>query len=125
MKLNLLVIKTENPEMLKMQYECFGISFEYHQHGKEPFHYAAEIDGLVFEIYPLPKSIIRAESFNKANNLLDQTRLGFTVRNLDALVKQLEASNWEIISTPKEMPWGKVAIIADLDGRKVELKETL
>ncbi|MBT31958.1 MAG: glyoxalase/bleomycin resistance/extradiol dioxygenase family protein [Thalassobius sp.] len=123
MKLNLLVIKTESPEMLKKQYECFGISFDYHQHGKGPFHYAAEIDDLVFEIYPLPKSIIRAENFNTSNNLLDQTRLGFTVKNLDILIKQLETTNWEIISTAKEMPWGKVAIVADLDARKVELTE--
>ena len=32
--LNLLVIRTSNPEELKTQYEHLGLTFEYHQHGK-------------------------------------------------------------------------------------------
>lgn len=113
MKLNLLVIRTSNPKLLKDQYEKLGFKFEYHQHGNGPFHYAAEQNGFVFEIYPLTKSM------EKADNSL---RLGFDVDDLKSKMINLENSNWKIISEPKETEWSFVALLQDLDGRKVELK---
>ncbi|MGH1387773.1 VOC family protein [Kordia sp.] len=113
MKLNLLVIRTSNPELLKDQYEKLGFEFEYHKHGNGPFHYAAAQNGFVFEIYPLTKSM------EKADNSL---RLGFDVDNLRSKIVTLENSNWNILSKPTETEWGLTALIQDLDGRKVELK---
>lgn len=78
-----------------------------------PFHYAAEQNGFVFEIYPLTKSM------EKADNSL---RLGFDIPDLENKMLALEKSNWKIISKPKETEWGLVALLQDLDGRKVELK---
>ncbi|CAL2101708.1 protein of unknown function [Tenacibaculum sp. 190130A14a] len=57
MNLNLLVIRTGDPEKLKEQYELIGHKFDYHRHGNGPFHYASEQNGFVFEIYPLTKSM--------------------------------------------------------------------
>ncbi|TCP21520.1 hypothetical protein EV195_1186 [Tenacibaculum skagerrakense] len=34
MKINLIVIRTSNPEILKIQYEKLGFEFDYHKHGK-------------------------------------------------------------------------------------------
>ncbi|WP_299438272.1 hypothetical protein [uncultured Aquimarina sp.] len=113
MKINLLVIRTDNPEILKTQYEKLGFNFDYHQHGNGPFHYASEQDGFVFEIYPLTKSM------GKADNSI---RLGFEIQELNAKIIDLENSNWKIISEPKETEWGLTALIQDLDGRKIELK---
>ena len=62
MKLNLLVIRTLNPEILKDQYEKLGFEFTFYQHGKGPFHYASEENGFVFEIYPLTKSMEKADN---------------------------------------------------------------
>lgn len=113
MKINLLVIRTENPENLKNQYEILGHEFDYHQHGNGPFHYASEQDGFVLEIYPLTKSM------EKADNSL---RLGFDVRDLKTKIEELKNSNWTIISEPLETKWGLTAVVQDLDGRKIELK---
>ena len=57
MNINLLMIRTENPELLKVKYEKLGFEFDYHRHGKGPYHYAPEQNGFVFEIYPLTKSM--------------------------------------------------------------------
>jgi hypothetical protein len=113
MKLNLLVIRTENPEILKVQYEKIGFEFDYHKHGNGPFHYASELNGFVLEIYPLAKSM------TKADNSL---RLGFEIENLEIKVENLKKTNWKILSEPKKTEWGMVSIIQDLDGRKIELK---
>jgi len=113
MKLNLLVIRTSNPEKLKLQYEKLGFSFEYHQHGNGPFHYASEQDGFVFEIYPLTKSMEKVDS---------SIRLGFDIKNLYDVMVDIHNSNWKVISKVKQTEWGDIAIVQDLDGRKVELK---
>lgn len=113
MKLNLLVIRTEKPELLKNQYELLGFEFDYHQHGNGPFHFASEIDGFVFEIYPLTKSM------EKADNSI---RLGFNIEELETKMKQLENSNWVIKSPLSETEWGLTSVVQDLDGRKIELK---
>lgn len=113
MKINLLVIRTENPETLKTQYEKIGFKFDYHKHGNGPFHYASELNGFILEIYPLTKSM------TKADNSL---RLGFEIENLEKKVESLKKTDWRILSEPKETEWGMISIIQDLDGRKIELK---
>ncbi len=116
MKLNLIVLKTREPESLKKQYELLGLTFEYHNHGNGPFHFFAEVEGLVFEVYPLSKQV------QTADNTL---RLGFEIKNIESLITRLEGTNWIVTSDPKHTTWGKIAIIQDLDGRKVELKESI
>jgi lactoylglutathione lyase len=113
MNLNLLVIRTKEPEKLKNQYELIGHKFDYHRHGNGPFHYASEMNGFVFEIYPLSKSM------EKADNSL---RLGFEIENLKSKIDELVNSNWVILSELKNTEWGLTTVIQDLDGRKVELK---
>lgn len=113
MKVNLIVIKTLRLEELKKQYELIGIQFQYHQHGKGSFHYSAELDDLIFEIYPLSKSQTVADN---------TTRLGFTIKDFKKTINRIQESNWKIISKLHTTEWGTIAIIKDLDGRKVELK---
>ena len=113
MKINLLVIRTENPEKLKTQYEKIGFEFDYHKHGNGPFHYASEKDDFVFEIYPLIKSM------NKTDNSI---RLGFKIENLELTIEKIRKTDWNILSEIKLYEWGKTAIIQDIDGRKIELK---
>ncbi|GAB5550787.1 MAG: glyoxalase/bleomycin resistance/extradiol dioxygenase family protein [Saprospiraceae bacterium] len=113
MKLNLLVIRTQNIELLKHQYELLGFKFNCHKHGNGPFHYASEMDGFVFEIYPLTKSMGKADS---------SIRLGFDIKELALRMQALKNSSWKIISDISMTEWGPKAILQDLDGRKVELK---
>ncbi|MEM6377219.1 MAG: glyoxalase/bleomycin resistance/extradiol dioxygenase family protein [Bacteroidota bacterium] len=113
MKVNLIVIRTAAPEILKIQYEYLGFSFDYHRHGNGPYHYASEQNGFVFEIYPLTKSM------RKADNSI---RLGFDIENLQAKMVDLKETNWIIKSDLTKTEWGLTAVVQDLDGRKIELK---
>ncbi|MFK7936296.1 MAG: VOC family protein [Saprospiraceae bacterium] len=114
MQLNLLVIRTNQPKELAEFYNIFQLEFEYHRHGKGAWHYSTKIENIVFEIYPLLKS----------QKIADRSlRLGFEVKELDNLIEQLRKKNIEIVSKPKQTEWGYVAIIKDLDGRKIELTE--
>ncbi len=113
MNINLLVIRTNTPKLLKEQYEKIGFEFDYHKHGKGPYHYAAQQNGFVFEIYPLTKSMTKAD---------ENLRFGFDIANLNLVIDSLKNTNWIIKSAIKETEWGKIAVIQDLDGRKIELK---
>ena len=111
------MIRSSNPEKLKAQYEQLGMKFDYHKHGEGPLHYSSTIDGLVLEIYPLKKSQPMADK---------SLRLGFEIRGVDnffEMIKTVKTSGLKIISEPTESEWGRVGIIQDLDGRKIELKE--
>lgn len=114
MEVNLIVIRTSNPKELAGFYNQIGIDFKYHRHGKGSWHYSTEIGKLVFEIYPLMK---KQESADKT------LRLGFEVEDLDKLVETLKSAKVEIINEPKKSEFGYFAVIKDLDGRKIELKE--
>lgn len=116
MNINLIVIRTAQSERLATFYTQLGMKFDYHRHGKGSWHYSAEMDRVVFEIYPLLKNQ------EVADNSL---RLGFEVADLDNLIDTLRKKNTEIFREPKESEWGYFAIIKDLDGRKIELKERL
>lgn len=113
MRINLIVVRTKNTKKLAEFYERLGIEFEYHQHGKGPFHYSSKLDRTVFEIYPLLK---RQEKADKS------LRLGFDVKELDKLISTLDKEGFEIVSRPTKSEWGYFAVIKDLDGRKIELK---
>jgi lactoylglutathione lyase len=113
LQINLLVIRSKNADSLALQYEQLGMKFDYHKHGNGPFHYAAEFNGQVFEIYPLPAENTTSET---------KIRLGFEVEEIEATIDLLSNTNWIILSQIKVSDYGKIAIIQDLDGRKIELK---
>lgn len=114
MKLNLLVIRSEDPERTMAFYQHLGFEFTYHRHGKGPFHYSVEVEGMVFEIYPPLKDQ------DQADNTL---RLGFEVQQLDQLLMVLAESGVTILQTASPSKWGYRAVVQDPDGRKVELCE--
>lgn len=114
MEVNLIVIRTEYIDKLAKFYEKLGFVFEYHQHGNGPMHYSSQIGKVIFEIYPLRKS--DKKSYNGL-------RLGFEVENLDELIDNIKAEGHLISQEPKKTEWGYIAVIKDIDGRKIELKE--
>jgi lactoylglutathione lyase len=114
MKIKLVVIKTNKLDNLAKFYSDIGLNFEFHQHGKRVFHYAAVIDDFIFEIYPLPENIIIPDA---------TTRLGFEVGDLDEMIFKLREKGVKIITEPMLTEYGYVSIIEDLDGRKIELSQ--
>ncbi len=116
MEINLIVIRTTQPKALAEFYSQLGIKFDYHRHGNGSWHYSAEIGKLVFEIYPLMKD---QETADKS------LRLGFEVEHLDELIERLRTNGTEVVHEPKESEYGYVAVVKDLDGRQIELRERI
>lgn len=112
--LNLVVIRSPNIDRAVLFYEKLGLQFERHAHGKGPEHYASETGGFVFEIYP------QRDGANTTTN----TRIGFNVASVDAVLQLLVELDVEVLSSAKDSPWGRRAVVRDLDGHTVELVTT-
>jgi predicted enzyme related to lactoylglutathione lyase len=112
-RINLLVLKSPDIDRAASFYRLLGLSFERHQHGSGPWHYAADLDGLVFEIYPgQPEGTLPAG-----------TRLGFQVSDLDATLGDLRRHGVKVIQDKSPSPWGLRAVVEDYGGHRVELTQ--
>jgi len=111
--LNLVVIRVRDMELAHRFYTALGLSFKKHSHGQGPQHYAAENEGIVFEIYP---AMTDAE-------LTSNLRLGFKVKKVAGILAQLEEIGGKLLSPAKLSPWGLRAVIGDPFGHKIELVE--
>jgi lactoylglutathione lyase len=109
--INLLVIRSPDIHRAKSFYTTLGLSFELHSHGKGPEHYTSVANEVVFEIYPLTAGQLPTTS----------TRLGFQVNNVDDLVLLLTQIGGTLVSPPTDSPWGRRAVLRDLDGHTLEL----
>lgn len=110
-RLNLIVIRSLDTVRLVAFYQMLGISFVEEQHGSGPVHCAADLDGLVLEVYP-------AKTADEVNKTI---RLGFEIEDVAATVNALRASGVEIANDVKQSQWGLRAVVRDCDGRTVEL----
>ncbi len=109
--LNLVVLRSPDLARAAAFYSRLGLQFSQHQHDSGPQHYAAELGGGVFELYPLA-----ADGPSTLG-----TRIGFSVPSLDSVVAALSDFPGVIISPPKDSEWGRRAVVADPDGHRVEL----
>ena len=107
----LFVIRTTDIEQVLGFYELLGLDFIEHRHGTGPMHFATELSGLVFEIYPT----------TKLENVDRMLRLGFALPDLPGVVERLRSSAIPIVEEPTLSEWGMRAIVHDPDGRVVEL----
>lgn len=111
--MSLVVIRSKDIDRARLFYETLGLEFTKHQHGKGLEHFASTIGEVVFEIYPLRDSDHPTKS----------TRLGFSVDSCDELTQRLHDAGYIVRSRPNDATWGRVAVIEDLDGQKVEIVE--
>ena len=109
--LNLVVIRSNDIERARLFYLAMGLSLGQDSHDSGPPHYGAVVCGLVFEIYPLASGQPPTTG----------TRLGFQVDALDELIPPLIEAGGSVVARPKDVPGGRLAIVADPDGHKVEL----
>ncbi|MES2923175.1 MAG: VOC family protein [Verrucomicrobiota bacterium] len=112
--LNLVVLRSTDMERAAKFYSLLGLNFTRHRHGSGPEHFAAEVGGGVFEIYP--------QAADGPSTL--GTRIGFSVRSLDSAINALSEYPGAVISAPKDSQWGRRAVIADPDGHRIELVES-
>ena len=112
--LNLVVLRSPDIARAAAFYTRLGLKFSRHRHGNGPEHFAAEIPGCVFELYPLPPD--GAPSLG--------TRLGFRVPSVDAVLAALGDYPDAILTPAKDSEWGRRAVISDPDGHKIELLQS-
>lgn len=93
-------------------YTWLGLTFEYHKHGKSPYHYSAQIGHTVLEIYPLAKAQTAADK---------ELRLGFALDNFENIISTLKEKQVEFVAESIQTDYGFMAIVKDPDGRRVEL----
>jgi predicted enzyme related to lactoylglutathione lyase len=110
--LRLLVLRTKQLERLRDFYAPLGVSFVPERHGDGPLHYAGDLGGAVLELYPLDEGTPSSDPL---------TRIGFSVLDLTATLRGLEAVGGKVVSKPRETEWGLRAVVRDPDGRAVEL----
>ncbi len=106
MNVSLIVIRCADLEASKDFYSNFGLKFTLEKHGNGPKHYASEVNGIVFELYP-----------SNGEACKDNTRLGFKLPELKSGLSRLT-----VVST-YEFNGQSVFVVQDPDGRKVELSE--
>jgi len=108
--MNLVVLRSPDIDRASQFYSEMGLLLTKHRHGNGPEHYSSCVDGFVFEIYPL----------GKRQPTLD-TRIGFSVDDVDSIVSMLVAIGAELVSPVAESEWGRRAVVKDFDGHTVEL----
>lgn len=106
--LNLLVLRCRNIDVSKIFYEKLGFLFEEERHGKGPRHFAAEMNEIVFELYPLAEG-----------ETVDRSRLGFTMEVPD-LAQLLQTKEIDVVSS-YNFNNRLVFVVQDPDARKIEL----
>lgn len=111
---SLLVIRTGDMKAALAFYQALGLSFVEEQHGAGALHYACDLDGVIFEIYPA-----------RETDGADSTMLGFAVESLDKTLAALRDLGIEPKAPPKMASWGRFINVKDFDERLVQLTEKL
>lgn len=111
MQLNLIVIRTWELVRCVDFYRALGLTFQEERHGSGPAHFAADLHGVTFEIYPA----------KSADGVDSQTRLGFRSPDVARTIEQVRAAGYRIVAELASSQWGMRAVVRDPDGRAVEL----
>jgi len=108
-----VVIRVADLEQSVRFYQFLGLPLVKEHHGGGLEHYSADLQGTILELYPR-----RSESEQTS-----RVRLGFSVDSLDEALSSIQKSGGHIISGAKDSPWGRRALIEDVDGHRIELVE--
>jgi lactoylglutathione lyase len=110
--LNLVVIRVADLDRSQQFFEALGLRFSREKHGNGPEHLAAELGGVVFEIYP-----------RGSGPATVGVRLGFQVASVEAAVSAVQQLGAEVATPPAAGPWGWRAVVVDPDGLRVEVSQ--
>jgi len=111
--LNLIVLRSSDIEQSAAFYSRLGLRFSRERHGTGPEHFATTLDGVTLELYPLQPDRVAPSD----------TRIGFRVSSVDAVLAAVSDDPNAVVTPLKESPWGRRAVLADPDGRRVEIIE--
>lgn len=115
--LSLVMIRAAKPEETLAFYRAVGCEFVDEKHGNGPLHHSCNMGTTVLEIYP------GETGGATARNQAGATMLGFTVPHLHSTLGHLTDAGVELVTPPKNTPWGLRVTVADPDGRAVTISE--
>ncbi len=116
--LSLLVLRTSHIEEMLGVYRALGLAFAQEQHSNGPLHHSCDLGGTVLEIYP------GNEGQTVDRKASGATMLGFRVPSVHATLSTLQSLGVSVLTPPKNSPWGRRAVIADPDGRAIEISQS-
>jgi lactoylglutathione lyase len=99
-------------------YRTIGLDLEHEDHGEGPVHFAVDLGGVHFAIYPTEQSG-RAPALRAAGNSFP----GFYVAALDAVTESLRRMGARVLREHEQMPWGCRVVVEDPDGRAIEVND--
>lgn len=112
--IHLVVLRARELDRAEEFYQSLGMTFVRHAHGAGPVHLSCELGTQVFELYPLTDD--RPSTAG--------VRIGFSVASVDEVFAAIVAAGGKAISEPADSPWGRRAVVDDLDGHRIELTES-
>lgn len=112
--LNLVMLRSPNLARAGAFYSRLGLRFTAHRHGTGPEHFAAELPGCIFELYPLAPGGLSTVG----------TRIGFRVASVDAALATMSECPNAVVAPAKDSEWGRRAVVTDPDGHLVELLQS-
>ena len=114
-----IVIHAADLEATVAFYQAIGLPLASESHGEGPEHYACELGGAHFAVYPA-KTGGRAPGRRDAGGTL----LGLRVADLEGSVDALRKVEARVIVEAESVPWGRRALVEDPDGRVIELNQS-
>jgi predicted enzyme related to lactoylglutathione lyase len=99
-------------------YRAVGVGLEHEDHGEGPVHFAAELGGVHFAVYPA-----EAPGRAPARRAGGGSFPGFYVTSLDQVTAALAGLGAPVLQVHEEMPWGCRILVEDPDGRPVEVNQ--
>lgn len=113
-----LVLFTSEVDRSVEFYRALGVPLQHEDHGSGQVHFAAELAGVHFAIYPATE-----EGTAPARRVGGSCFPGFFVTSLAEVRTAVEALGVRIVEDHESMPWGCRIIVEDPDGRAVEIND--
>ena len=117
-RLGALVLFTSSLETTVAFYRAMGIDLAEEDHGDGAMHFAAELDGCHFAVFP-------ASGISRSPGLREPgcSFVGIAVESVRAALEGVRSLGAPVLEDPTHYPWGIRAVVADPDGRPVEIFE--
>ncbi|HEY9791557.1 MAG TPA: VOC family protein [Candidatus Obscuribacterales bacterium] len=98
-------------------YRALGLPLDEEQHEEGPLHYACHFGGTHFAVFEGEGAyaIPRRES--------GATQIGLYLDDVDEAFSIAIKLGAQVVWQPRDMPWGRAALVCDPDGRAVELNQ--
>ena len=112
LRLDAIVIFVQDLERSSRFYAALGLHLFPEQHGKGPAHLSADCDGVLIELYPVPRGAATGTI----------VRLTFRVEDLTGTLARLAATGATVRDAAATTEGGERAVVLDPDGHPITLQ---